>query len=88
MTQSASKTLRETPATGKRRVMECFHAKLVSSRRIEKFDAGELLMLVDCPDSPGHSRFMRINGLRPNRGVECQYLIESDELNRKTEVSR
>jgi hypothetical protein len=72
----------------KRRVMQGFSAKLVSSRRIEKFDAGELLILIDSPDSPGHSRFMRINGLRPNRGVECQYLIESDELNQKTEVSR
>jgi hypothetical protein len=31
---------------------------------------------------------MRLNGLRPNRGVECQYLIESDELNQKTALTR
>lgn len=73
---------------GKRRVTLEFNAKLVSSRRIEKFAAGELLMLVDCPESPGNSRFMRLNGLRPNRGVECQYLIESVELNQKTEITR
>jgi hypothetical protein len=73
---------------GKRRVTLGFNAKLVSSRRIEKFAAGELLMLVDCPESPGNSRFMRLNGLRPNRGVECQYLIESVELNQKTETTR
>jgi hypothetical protein len=76
------------PMNNKRRVTLGFNAKLVSSRRIEKFDAGELLMLVECTDSPGNSRFMRINGLRPNRGVECQYLIESDELNQKTEATR
>jgi hypothetical protein len=86
--QSGSTALQEVPVNKKRRVLEGFNAKLVSSRRIEKFGAGELLMLIDCPDSPGNSRFMRINGLRPNRGVECQYLIESDELNQKTEVSR
>jgi hypothetical protein len=72
----------------KRRVTETFNAKMVASRRLERFAAGELLMLVECLDSPGHSRFMRINGLRPNRGVECQYLIESDEFTKKTEISR
>jgi hypothetical protein len=61
---------------------------MVASRRLERFVAGELLMLIECPESPGHSRFMRINGLRPNRGVECQYLIESDELNQKTALTR
>ena len=72
----------------KRRVTETFNAKMVASRRLERFATGELLMLVESPDSPGQSRFMRLNGLRPNRGVECQYLIESEELNQKTEISR
>ncbi len=72
----------------KRRVTETFNAKMVASRRLERFAAGELLMLIECPESPGHSRFMRLNGLRPNRGVECQYLIESDELNQKTALTR
>ena len=72
----------------KRRVTETFNAKMVASRRLERFAAGELLMLNESPEPAGHSRFMRINGLRPNRGVECQYLIESDELNQKTEITR
>ena len=72
----------------KRRVTETFNTKMVASRRLERFAAGELLMLIECPESPGHSRFMRLNGLRPNRGVECQYLIESDELNQKTALTR
>ena len=72
----------------KRRVTETFSAKLVTSRRIERFALGELLMLIESPDSPGNSRFMRINGLRPNRGGECQYLMESEELNQKTEITR
>ena len=72
----------------KRRVTVTFSAKLASSRRIERFAAGELLMLIDTPEAPGHSRFMRLNGLRPNRGSECQYLVESEELDQKTEVSR
>ena len=72
----------------KRRVTQAFNATLVASRRREKFDAGELLMLVEGPEPPEHSRFMRINGLRPSRGVECQYIIESAELNEKTEIAR
>ena len=72
----------------KLRVMQDFNAKLVASRRCEKFDAGELLMLVEGPEPPTHSRFVRINGLRPSRGVECQYTIAADELKEKTEVAR
>jgi len=72
----------------KRKVTQAFEAKLVASRRRERFAAGELLMLVDSPESPASSRFMRINGLRPSRGVECQYIVESNELNDKTEVAR
>ena len=44
-------------------------------------------MLVEGPESPASVRFMRINGLRPSRGVECQYIIESGEWNEKTAVS-
>lgn len=73
----------------KRRVTQTFEAKLVASRGRERFATGELLMLVDSPESPENSsRFMRINGLRPTRGVECQYIIESSELNEKTEITR
>ena len=72
----------------KRKVTQAFEAKLVASRRREKFGTGELLMLLDSPESPAHSRFVRINGLRPSRGVECQYIIESDELNQKSEMAR
>jgi hypothetical protein len=72
----------------KRRVTQTFEAKLVASRGRERFATGELLMLVDNPESPENSRFMRINGLRPSRGVECQYIIESSELNEKTEMAR
>jgi hypothetical protein len=72
----------------KRRVTQMFEAKLVASRRRERFAAGELLMLVDSPEAPVSSRFIRINGLRPSRGVECHYIIESSELNEKTETAR
>ena len=68
------------------RVTQAFNAKLVASRRLEKFYAGELLLLLECPESPDRSRFARINGLRPFAGVECQYLIDSVELHEKTEA--
>lgn len=74
--------------TSKRRVTESFNARHVDSRTREKFATGELLMVVDGAESPAHSRFMRINGLRPSRGVECHYTIESEELNQKTEKAR
>jgi hypothetical protein len=70
----------------KRRVTQTFDAQLVASRRRERFGAGELVMLVASPEGTTQLRFSRINGLRPSRGVECQYLIESDEWNAKTEV--
>jgi hypothetical protein len=72
----------------KRRVTQAFDAQLVASRRREKFGPGELVMLVDSPEAPATLRFARINGLRPSRGVECQYLIESDEWNQKTEAAK
>lgn len=71
-----------------RKVTQSFEAKHTSSRRREKFGVGELLMLLDSSDSPGYSRFMRINGLRPSGGLECQYSIESVELDAKTEAPR
>ena len=71
----------------RRKVIQPFDARLVSSRRRERFGAGELLMLVpDGPETPEHSTFVRINGLRPSRGVESLYIIESEELNQKTEL--
>lgn len=78
---------KEPAVNNRRRVTQGFEARLVAGRRRERFGAGELLMLVDAPESPDQLRFMRINGLRPSRGVECQYIIESAELNDKTEVA-
>ncbi|SPE25756.1 conserved hypothetical protein [Candidatus Sulfopaludibacter sp. SbA3] len=72
----------------KLRVTQSFDARQVASRRRERFGSGELLMLVSGSESPSESRFIRINGLRPSRGVECRYTIESDELNQKTEVAK
>jgi len=70
------------------RVTQAFNANLVASRRREKFDTGELLMLVEGPKTASESRFVRINGLRPSRGVECQYLLESVEFTEKTEIAK
>jgi hypothetical protein len=72
----------------KLRVTQPFNAQAVASRRREKFDAGELLMLVDGQESPSESRFVRINGLRPGRGLECRYTMASTELKEMTEVAR
>lgn len=72
----------------KRRVTQQFDAKHVNARRRERFAPGELLTVVDGAELPLHSTFTRINGLRPQRGVECHYIIESAELNAKTEVHR
>ena len=72
----------------KRRVTEAFEAKLMASRRRERFVTGELLMTVDSPESPVHSVFIRINGLRPSRGLECRYIIESDEFAGRTELAK
>jgi hypothetical protein len=72
----------------KLRVMQPFNAKAVASRRREKFDTGELLMLVDGPQTESESIFVRINGLRPGRGLECQYTIDPTELKERTEVAK
>jgi hypothetical protein len=69
------------------RVKEEFSAMLVPTRRRERFVPGELIVLVEEPGSPAESRFIRLNGLRPNRGVECRYSVGSDELREKTEVA-
>lgn len=68
------------------RVKEAFSATLVATRRREMFIRGELIMLVEGSESPSEARFIRLNGLRPRRGVECRYTIGSDELREKTEL--
>ena len=70
------------------RVTQAFDAKLVASRRRERFATGELLLVIESPEASLESRFMRINGLRQSRGVECQYIIESNELQQKTEIAK
>jgi hypothetical protein len=80
--------LKELPVNRKRRVTQSFEAKLATSRGRERFGAGELLMLTEVPEPAPNSRFVRVNGLRPSRGVECQYIIESAELDEKTELAR
>ena len=67
------------------RVTTAFTATQVATRRREAFLPGELIILVDGSDSPSEARFIRLNGLRPNRGIECRYVIASDELQEKTE---
>jgi hypothetical protein len=70
------------------RVRQEFSAAMVATRRRERFAPGELILLVDGSESPGESRFIRLNGLRSNRGAECRYTLGSDELKEKTEVAR
>jgi hypothetical protein len=69
------------------RVKQEFSATLVATRRRERFVPGELIVLVEEAGSPDESRFIRLNGLRPNRGVECRYSVGSDELREKTEIA-
>jgi len=80
----------EVPMNTRRRVTQQFDAKHVNSRRRERFGAGELLEVLAAKgsESPEHSSFMRINGLRPQSAVECQYIIESEEFNQKTELAK
>lgn len=72
----------------KRRVTQAFEAQLMASRRRERFVAGELLTQIDSPESPAQSVFIRINGLRASRGLECRYIVASGELNDKTEMAK
>jgi hypothetical protein len=67
------------------RVKEAFSATQVATRRRESFVPGELIILVEGSESPTESRFIRLNGLRPSRSVECRYTIDSEELKQKTE---
>ena len=67
------------------RVTQTFTAMQVATRRRETFLPGELIVLVDESGLPSETRFIRLNGLRPIRGVECRYVIGSDELQEKTE---
>ena len=69
------------------RVKQAFDAKLVAARRRESFVPGELIVLVGGSESPSESRFIRLNGLRPDGGAECRYTVGSDELKEKTEVA-
>ena len=67
------------------RVTTAFSAAQVATRRRETFLPGELIVLINGSDLPSDTHFIRLNGLRPNRGVECRYVIGSDELREKTE---
>ena len=69
------------------RVKEAFTATLVATRRREEFVPGELLVVIEGSELPSESRFIRLNGLRPSRGVECRYTIGADELREKTEMA-
>jgi hypothetical protein len=69
------------------RVKEAFSAVLVPTRKRETFLPGELIVLVEGAESPEETRFIRLNGLRPGRGVECRYSVSADELKLKTEVA-
>ena len=71
--------------TARLKVKTAFSAVQVATRRRENFLPGELIILVDGSESPSESRFIRLNGLRPSRGVECRYSIASEELHEKTE---
>jgi hypothetical protein len=75
------------PTKPRFRVKEAFTAVLVATRRIERFVPGELIIFVDGSESPAETRFIRLNGLRPDRGVECRYSMGSEELREKTEVA-
>lgn len=69
------------------RVKEAFTATLVTARRRERFVPGELIVVVDGSEAPSEARFIRLNGLRPSRGVECRYTMGTDELKEKTEIA-
>ena len=69
------------------RVKEAFTAMLVATRRRETFAAGELIVVVDGSELASESRFIRLNGLRPSKGLECRYTLGSDELKEKTEIA-
>jgi hypothetical protein len=69
----------------KLRVTQSFSAAHSASRARGNFSVGDLLILQDGTEPSGQLRFVRVNGLRPNRGRESYYLLESEELHEKTE---
>ena len=72
--------------TKKRRVTQSFSAQQSTSRARGSFAVGDLLILQESPETPDQSRFVRMNGLRPNLGRELHYLLEAAELHEKTEA--
>jgi hypothetical protein len=69
------------------RVKETFSATLVAARRREMFVPGELIVVIDESGLSSETQFIRLNGLRPNKGLECRYTVRSDELREKTEIT-
>jgi hypothetical protein len=69
------------------RVKEGFTATQVTTRRREAFVRGELIIVIDGSELPSESRFIRLNGLRASKGLECRYTLGTDELKEKTEVA-
>jgi hypothetical protein len=69
------------------RVKEGFTATQVATRRRETFVRGELIVMVDGSELPSESRFIRLNGLRQSKGLECRYTLGVDELKEKTEAA-
>jgi hypothetical protein len=67
------------------RVTQSFSAQHSASRARGNFAVGDLLVLQEGVEESGQLRFVRVNGLRPNLGREPYYLVESDELQQKTE---
>jgi hypothetical protein len=77
----------ETPVMqSKLRVTQSFSAAHSASRARGNFAVGDLLMVHEEAEPDGQLRFVRVNGLRPNRGREPYYLCESDELRQKTQA--
>src|ERR1019366_976116 len=70
----------------RRRVTQSFSAQQSTSRARGNFAVGDLLILQESPETPDQSRFVRMNGLRPNLGRELHYLLEAAELREKTEA--
>jgi hypothetical protein len=70
----------------KLRVTQSFSAAHSASRARGNFAVGDLLIVQKGAEPDGQLRFVRVNGLRPNRGREPYYLCESDELRQKTQA--
>jgi hypothetical protein len=70
----------------RRRVTQSFSAVQSTSRARGNFAVGDLLILQESPETSEQTRFVRMNGLRPNLGRELNYLMEATELHEKTEA--